>query len=264
VTRVLAAIVLIAGVVAAVWFLPAWITLVLAAVVAGLAAFELGGLSTGLGTAARLLFAVFASLSSLSFALPPQFGELHAVLVIEMVSMVAIGAARLAAGPMQAPLPSWTIPLLAIGYVGLPLGALSRTQVQYGPRVFTVLFALLAISDSAQYYTGRAFGRRKLAPSISPAKTIEGAAGGLMAAALTGAFLGSRWIPGVSLVAGAVLGVMLGAFGMVGDLFESLIKRGAGVKDSSSIIPGHGGVLDRIDSWLFAAPIYYVYLWYLA
>jgi len=264
VTRVLAAIVLIAGVISAVWLLPPWVTLVLAAAVAGLAAFELGGLSSVPGGAARLLFAAFGSVSCVSFALVSQPGELHTLLVIVMISMVAIGAARLILGPMRAPLPPWTIPLLAIGYVGLPLGALSRTQFRYGPAVFSVLFALLAISDSAQYYTGRAFGRRKLAPAISPAKTIEGAAGGLVAAALVGALAGSRWIPGVSPAAGGVLGVLLGVVGIVGDLFESLLKRGAGVKDSSALIPGHGGILDRIDSWLFAGPVYYMFLWYFA
>ena len=71
-------------------------------------------------------------------------------------------------------------------------------------------------------------------------------------------------MPGVTIASGAVLGLLVAAFGIVGDLFESLLKRGAGMKNSSSLIPGHGGVLDRIDSWLFAGPAYYVFLRYLS
>jgi len=146
----------------------------------------------------------------------------------------------------------------------VPLGALAAIRVSDGAPVFTVLLVILAVSDSAQYYTGRQFGRRKLAPSVSPAKTVEGAIGGFVFAAVAGAWIGSRWIPGVTVLVGALVGIAAAAGGMVGDLFESLLKRGAGVKDSSSLIPGHGGVLDRIDSYLFAAPLYYLFLRYLA
>jgi phosphatidate cytidylyltransferase len=93
---------------------------------------------------------------------------------------------------------------------------------------------------------------------------MEGAIGGVMAAAIVGATLGVRWVPGLTVGSGVLLGALVGAFGIVGDLFESLLKRGAGVKDSSSLIPGHGGVLDRIDSWLFAGPVYFMFLRYLS
>jgi phosphatidate cytidylyltransferase len=123
--------------------------------------------------------------------------------------------------------------------------------------------ATIVISDSAQYYTGRALGRHKLAPSISPNKTVEGAIGGMVfgTAAMT---LGGLWVfRGVSPLLLILSSLAVVVVGMVGDLFESLLKRSAGVKDSSSLIPGHGGVLDRIDSWLFAAPVYYVFTRYL-
>ncbi len=102
---------------------------------------------------------------------------------------------------------------------------------------------------------------------MSPAKTVEGAVGGFVAAAILGAWLAPQWLamthaPGP--VAGALLGTLLAGAGMVGDLFESLLKRSAGVKDSSSLIPGHGGVLDRIDSYLFAAPVYFLLLRYVS
>ena len=108
------------------------------------------------------------------------------------------------------------------------------------------------------------WGRRKLAPVISPGKTIEGAIGGLIVAPIAGALLGRWAMPEVFLGAAAVLALGLALFGMAGDLFESLIKRSAGAKDSSSLIPGHGGVLDRIDAYLFAAPVFYLFLRFIA
>jgi phosphatidate cytidylyltransferase len=109
------------------------------------------------------------------------------------------------------------------------------------------------------------FGRRKLAPAVSPAKTVEGAIGGLVLATIAGAVAGPRLSHIASLTppVGALIGLFVAAFGIVGDLFESLLKRSAGVKDSSALIPGHGGVLDRVDSYLFAAPCFYIALTWL-
>ena len=108
---------------------------------------------------------------------------------------------------------------------------------------------------------GRAFGRRKLAPLVSPAKTIEGALGGLIVAAIAGALLARYLLPmQLSPAAAAGCALLLAGFGIAGDLFESLLKRSAGVKDSSNLIPGHGGILDRIDAYLFAAPVFYFWL----
>ncbi len=132
----------------------------------------------------------------------------------------------------------------------------------YGPAATTWLLAVIAVSDSAQYYSGRSFGHRKLAPRVSPAKTVEGAAGGLVAAGVVGGLLGPLCLGAVPVPASAGVAVLLALFGMGGDLFESLIKRAAGVKDSSALIPGHGGVLDRIDSHLFAAPAFYLLMRY--
>jgi phosphatidate cytidylyltransferase len=123
---------------------------------------------------------------------------------------------------------------------------------------------VVAGSDTAQYYTGRALGRRKLAPRVSPGKTIEGAAGGLVAAVAIGAALSSWGLPGVAWPGAALGALLLALFGIAGDLFESLLKRSAGVKDSSALIPGHGGVLDRIDAYLFTFPMFYLFLRYIA
>ncbi len=114
--------------------------------------------------------------------------------------------------------------------------------------------------DTAAYAVGKTLGRRKLCPTISPGKTVEGAAAGLLAAVLLTAGLGA-WL-GLPIRQGLILGLALGVAGQLGDLLESVLKRRAGVKDSGTILPGHGGVLDRFDSLLFSAPVAYYYLCY--
>lgn len=268
-TRVLSAAVLIALLVLTVWRLPPIATVLLAAAVAVLGAAEIAGLSiqTGAPVSARFV-GPLAGIICFVFALGLSIGPAPRVEMLPLLLLaviVAIGVLTLAASPVDASvLARGAIALMAPLYVGLPLGAIARVHLLYGAQVVSVLAVLVIVSDSAQYFVGRAVGRRKLAPHISPAKTIEGAMGGVLAAAVAGATLGVRWVPGLTVGSGALLGALVAAFGIVGDLFESLLKRGAGVKDSSSLIPGHGGVLDRIDSWLFAGPVYYVFLRYLS
>jgi len=266
--RVVSGVLLIALLVVTVWWLHPLATVALASLIAVLGAIEVANLSQQVGAPvparfvgplAGVICAVFAM--GLTMGRPPSIDMLTVVL---LAVIVAAGVVTLAGGaPDASVVARAAVGLMAPVYVGLPLGAIARIRVVQGPRVVSVLALLVIASDSAQYFAGRAFGRRKLAPLISPAKTIEGALGGLVAAAAVGAVLGSRWIAGVSPGSGALLGALVAGFGMVGDLFESLLKRGAGVKDSSALIPGHGGVLDRIDSWLFAGPVYFVFLRYL-
>ena len=104
--------------------------------------------------------------------------------------------------------------------------------------------------------------RRKLAPVISPKKTVEGAIGGLVAGAAITPLLYRLVDPGAPVWLIALLGLLIAIIGIVGDLFESLLKRSAGIKDSSNLIPGHGGILDRIDALLFVFPTYYLFLHY--
>jgi phosphatidate cytidylyltransferase len=144
-------------------------------------------------------------------------------------------------------------------YIGLPLGTLLAIHGQGGAPLTLMVIGAVVVSDSAQYYTGRAFGRTPLAPAISPKKTREGALGGLVAGTLFVVLVGRRFVA-ASTPALVGLGVGLVIAGICGDLFESRLKRASGVKDSSSIIPGHGGILDRIDALLFAAPVFYFFL----
>jgi phosphatidate cytidylyltransferase len=146
-------------------------------------------------------------------------------------------------------------------YVGWLLGHFILLRA-FGHGVELVLFVLLVtwIADSAAYFVGVRFGRRPLAPRISPKKTVEGAVAGLLASALV-ALLAQQWfLPVIGPAESVGIGLLLGCAGQLGDLSESLLKRSAGVKDSGGLIPAHGGVLDKIDSLVFAAPTFYYYL----
>lgn len=129
--------------------------------------------------------------------------------------------------------------------------------------LLSFFFLVLMGSDTGAYYTGRTLGRHKLAPSVSPGKTWEGAFGG-MAASLLAAALAHYWFfPELPLSAALPLAAVMNVLGVVGDLTESALKRGAKAKDAAQILPGHGGLLDRLDSLLFNAPlIYYFALYY--
>jgi len=170
---------------------------------------------------------------------------MSALIVLAMLALASWRGGRDAIGRASAA----TFPLL---YLGLPTGALIAIRQMKGSRGLFLLMLTVIVSDTAQYYTGRRFGRRQLAPEVSPKKTIEGAIGGFVFGTLLLTVVGRWWLPDVPLPSRVVLG----------DLFESMLKRSAGVKDSSSLIPGHGGVLDRLDALLFAAPVYYLVLKY--
>ncbi len=133
------------------------------------------------------------------------------------------------------------------------------TVYRWGGLTVLAVFVAIWVCDSAAYFVGRAWGRHKLFPRVSPNKSWEGAIAGFVAAVLV--FLAARsLLPYLTLVSALVCGTIIGVFGQLGDLVESLLKRDAGVKDSSALIPGHGGVLDRFDSLLFVAPLIFVYL----
>lgn len=159
--------------------------------------------------------------------------------------------------------------LISAFYISFSIGALVGIREFYNYNEFLYvqggylvisIFATIWICDSAAYFLGSAFGKHKLFPRVSPNKSWEGAVAGFLFSILTMMFINYFLIDFLTMVDALVIGIIIGIFGQVGDLVESLIKRTAGVKDSSSIIPGHGGIFDRFDSLIFVSPIIYVYL----
>ncbi len=143
--------------------------------------------------------------------------------------------------------------------VAVRTGFQSPSHPLLSTHLLSYFFLVLMGSDTGAYYTGRAFGRHKLAPTVSPGKTWEGAVGGMIASLLMAALAHYWFFPELNLTAALALATVMNVLGVVGDLTESALKRGAGAKDTASILPGHGGLLDRLDSLLFNAPLIYYF-----
>jgi phosphatidate cytidylyltransferase len=263
VTRLVSGAVLLLIAVGVVWFAPPLMFLFVAEGLLVLACIEFASIARASGLVVPIVISTMAAaLTCASFA-PLAFGGFAAMSTdaVLMTSLVTVGAVALttwSGGPDA--LASAASTLLPALYLGLPIGAMIAIRETRGREALFLLMLTVFTSDTAQYYTGRAFGRRPLAPRISPKKTIEGALGGFVFGALLLIFVGIWWLPEVPMALRALLGVTIVALGIAGDLFESMLKRSAGVKDSSALIPGHGGILDRIDALLFSAPVYYIVL----
>ncbi len=158
-------------------------------------------------------------------------------------------------------LPSSAIAVLATMYVGMLAGSLIRLRNDFpvGPKLVFFLVLVVWLGDAGAYYTGKKFGKHKMSPRISPKKTIEGGIGGVVTSIITAVVIHFTFFPEIPLIHAIIVGIVLSIAGMIGDLAESMWKRSAAVKDSGTLIPGHGGFLDRFDSILFTAPILYVY-----
>ncbi len=250
--RVLTAAALLAAFLSALWFLDRAAFAVLVAAVVGLGGYEWAQLgksrrpaAAAYGLGCALLFLALARWSA---AAPWIFALAGAFWVLVVPSWLARGFHACPA-PL---LPG--VGLVVLVPAGLALASLERSEV-------LMLLGLVWIADIAAYFAGRAFGRRKLAPTISPGKTWEGVAGAVVATiiyAIIWASLDPEWRARLEGAAWALyLGgtVLLCAASVLGDLFESAAKRRAGVKDSGSLLPGHGGVLDRIDSATAMLPV---------
>ncbi len=257
-TRVLSALILLPIVVGVIWWLPAAATYGLGGIILLLACVEYAALARRLSPALSTVVATTAALvlyAGICLGLPAS--PLVAAIAIS-IGLIAVGRGR----PDEDVLRLVAVTLFPSIYLGAALGLSVRIRATWGPAALLLPFLVIVVSDSLQYYGGRLFGRRPLAPAISPKKTVEGAVCGLIAGAVAAPLLGRLIFPEFALSWFLLLGLVLVAVGIAGDLFESLLKRSAGVKDSSGLIPGHGGMLDRIDALLFAGPVYYLLLNY--
>lgn len=256
--RILSALFLIPVFFGCIWLLPSPLLLVVAEVVLLLAFMEYARLSDALGARiprAASAVAAMATCAAVGLGLPL---ELPLVAVLVGLGALIVGSRTPSPGVLN-DVAAAVFPAI---YLGLPLGTFVALHAMAGREVVLLLLATIIVSDSAQYFTGRLFGRHKLSPAISPKKTVEGAVGGFVLAPLVMAAVATWWLPGRTTGWVLLVGLAIVGLGIAGDLFESLLKRSAGVKDSSTLIPGHGGVLDRIDAMLFAAPVFYVLLKY--
>jgi phosphatidate cytidylyltransferase len=259
--RVIAAAVLIAAILASVLLLPTWGWALVATVFLVVAAWEWGGLS---GIPARPLRVAYVGLFALMAALLTYF-EFTSRLVEPLVWFALIwwcyallAVVRLQRSGSALPRSRFLLGVFGVLVLIPTWSALVWLPTQpQGELLLIGLFGLIWIADSAAYFTGRRFGRRKLAARVSPGKTWEGVIGALLCTAAAAALaLGLSGPPPWVILCGTTLCVATVIASIVGDLFESAVKRAAGVKDSSALIPGHGGVLDRIDSLTAAAPIF--------
>lgn len=252
--RLLSGLVLAAATLAAILFLPPPALRVVAVLVALAASFEYVAIARRMNVAPSTWVAVVLVVAACWWMSVPGRAAMG-LLVIAALGLLLVDV--LFGGKS---LPDASVALVAAVYLGVPLGTLVAVHALGGRGAVLLLIATVVVSDSAQYYSGRAFGRHALAPTISPKKTIEGAIGGVLFGSLV-MVVGGGWVfPLARQTMLLVMGVAIVLLGIAGDLFESRLKRIAGIKDSSTLIPGHGGVLDRIDALLFASPAFYLFL----
>lgn len=155
---------------------------------------------------------------------------------------------------------SVALTFLAPLYISFPLNFFYWLRLEYGPSVIYFFLSIIFLGDTGAYFIGHKFGRRRLVPLASPKKTVEGGVGGLIFASAGAMLARFAFWPDLPLGLAFWLGLITHASAQVADPFESLFKRAAGVKDSSNLLPGHGGFLDRVDSLLLATPVYYYLL----
>ncbi|HEV2288094.1 MAG TPA: phosphatidate cytidylyltransferase [Candidatus Acidoferrales bacterium] len=270
--RIATAAILIPIVVLVVYWGPSWLVAALAAVVGLLAMFEFFKLTSQMGLRAFRLWTMICAVglffvqwtsgaaevhtlganTLLIQGLPSDYASIEAVFLTFLFGTACIAVlGKIALADL---LPGICASAAAFLFVALPFSYVARMDgARSGPVL--VLFALVVVwaGDTVAYFVGKSIGRLKMAPALSPKKTWEGAAGNVLGSLIVG-YCFARWQNG-DWVAWLATAALANIAGQVGDLVESAYKRGAGVKDSGAMLPGHGGMLDRIDSLIFAAPV---------
>jgi len=262
-SRLLTATLLLPILVLLIWRLPALPFFLFIAIVILRVQYEFYRLTLRGTRSMAIGLSVTVAIFSVAFVFPQGLGALIAVATVTLLA-----AAIIEQTDMQTAATDATGLMAGLLY---PVGLLSHLFLidwlpfnhPVGRGFILFLLAVVWGGDATAYYVGRAMGKRKLAPAISPNKTVAGAIGGLIGSGVIGGGA-AFFAPMLHLtpMAGALLGGLLGGVGQVGDLVESMFKRGAGVKDSSALIPAHGGLFDKLDSVAFAAPVLYYGLVY--
>lgn len=257
--RVLSTLVLLPLFVAVVVAGPVWLFGVLIVLVSALGQWEFTGMFERAGVHPfRALGLAGGVVVTASFALPmsERLALTAVVLAVFTASLWGRDGARIDWGPAA-------VTLFGICYVNWLLGyGFWLRDLEAGPEWVLLLVWVTWVGETAAYLVGSAVGRRKLAPVISPNKTVEGALAQLVVSVLA-ALAAKAWFFGALTLREAVaVGLLLGVAGQIGDLVESALKRSVGTKDTGRVIPGHGGILDRVDSLLFNAPVLFYYVAY--
>jgi phosphatidate cytidylyltransferase len=268
--RIASVSVLIPIVIAAAWWY--WSTAILVGLCIALAILELYGIMRRGGYEPRTLVGLAIGLL---ICLAPSIQTLTSVDLSEVViglSIVLSLAYELLPRNRNGSLVNWALTFggayyiagllsyfILLSQLSTPLhgGWLAMLHIPPGTSWNLLVLAITWLQDTSAYFVGRAFGRHKMAPVLSPKKSWEGAAGGFVASALTAVLATAILGLPISYLSATMIGAIAGVAGPLGDLVESLIKRQVGIKDSGQLIPGHGGILDRIDSLLFTAPVIY-------
>lgn len=276
--RIVTGVLLIAAVVALLWWGPAWLVAIGAAGVALLAMIEFFTLGERLGMhglrkwtlvcGAALFYAQYSAgmVERRAFGGLVLLRRVGPAVSIEIVLLVflfgAVGIGLATRRPLQGVLPAISVSSAGLLFVALPFSYLLRINEieRAGRELILFTLALIWAGDTLAYFTGKFLGRVPMAPALSPKKTWEGAIANLIGSLIV-AWVATRWIDGDAAALFVVAG-LANIAGQMGDLIESAYKRGAAVKDSGTIVPGHGGVLDRVDSLILAAPVVWVlYSW---
>jgi phosphatidate cytidylyltransferase len=260
---VLTGLLLVAAVLAAIKWAPLALFWLLLLGLTGLAAVELNQILAALGRPPWRSLSVLGTLATVTAFLEPDPALAPVLVLIVLLVLVRTLLSGISPAEGCDKIIGTLLPViylgLTLGHVGGLIAAEGALDRERGEDLLIFALVVVYLGDTCAFYGGRALGRHPMAPAISPKKTWEGAACGLLGA-MAASLLGPLWFFAALPWGHAVLlGALLAIAGMLGDLSESFFKRAAGVKDSGGLLPGHGGVLDRIDSLLLAAPVLYWY-----
>jgi phosphatidate cytidylyltransferase len=266
--RILTAAVALPILLYSIWSQSVYFFVALTGIAVLLALSEFYGLASRAGCKPQIVFGYAAALMVIAAFVFQE--PMLTVAVIAALALAVLAAEVFRPANMQESMASVSATVFGVIYVALLAGCLVGVRVMpdittetvvphLASKLLTMFFAIVIMTDTGAYYVGRSIGRHKLAPRVSPGKTIEGAVGGFVMAVVTGFVCKLTFFTEIPTAHAVAIGAAIGVIGQIGDLAESLLKRGANVKDSGTLLPGHGGMLDRVDSILFSAPLLYYY-----